>query len=151
MLKFVPPKEDEKKVPRYASYGKGQMKLHSSVGHAKQSLANRVTYLDDSDKGLAYYNRKRLWHECFILELVDGEWFTLYHVEEGTEPNNLPWMKQYWTVLRWNGSKYWEKPTYYPDEEIRTDYESRPMTKDEYADWRVRVELERRGIIMGDG
>lgn len=143
-LKFVPPKEQ--KLPRYASYGGGVMKTHTEVGHAKQSLGHRSTYRGDGEPGQHYYSRPVLWHEGFILELVDGEWFTLYHVEEGTNDEDLPWKKESWVDHRYGWSRQFVKPTYRPEDYSR-QVVSVPMSRDEYAAWRVAVELEKRGIV----
>ena len=133
MLKFIPPRKH--KLPRYASYGNGVMKTHVSVGAAKQSLSHRV----ETYKG---------WGEGFILELVDGEWFILYHVKDGTATDDLPWKKRFWYrgYGYYGSSRYFVKPTWIGESDLETATISVPMTKDEYAEWRVKVELEKRGI-----
>lgn len=142
-LKFTPPKEQ--KLPRYASYGGGIMKTHVGLGGAKQSLEYRSTFRGEALlPGQSWYERPLLWKEGFILELVDGEWFTLYHVEEGTKDDELPWKQDRWTHKQYSWT-YVTEPRYKP-EDCRHEKVSRPLSRDEYAAWRVAVELERRGI-----
>lgn len=135
-LKFTPPKAQ--KLPRYASYGSGQMKTHTSIGAAKQSLAYRC--------GPRW--RRDTWEEGFVLELVDGEWFIRYHVTDGMNDNDLPWKVDAWKMNKYspycNGITF-TKPRNDPEyTKIRLN---RPETKEEYAAWRVQVELEKRGIV----
>lgn len=142
-LRFNPPKD--KKLPRYASYGAGILKTHTEVAYAKLSLAHRLEHRANDDS-VPYYSRPWKWHEGYILEMVDGAWYVLYHVEEGTDRDHLPWKKKAWRhrdYYSW-GRRY-DKPTYNPESYIE-EYVSVPMTKDEYADWRIKVELERLGI-----
>ena len=140
-LKFTPPKS--KALPRYASYGADTMKTHTSMGAAKQSLANRC--------GPVYYSNNK-WREGFILQLVDGEWYVRYHVKEGTSTEELPWFVDAW---QYKGSSYWRsrylsnEPTWDKDDYIKVRV-SRPETKEEYAEWRIAVELERRGLSLDD-
>lgn len=143
-LRFSPPKEKEKKIPRYASYGGGLMKTHTSIGAAKQSLSNRVSYVDNSDRSIPYYSRQTKWHEGFILEMVYGEWFILYHVPERTALDDLPWKKDVWVNKTYGWTQFYE-PSHDPDRYTRFR-KAYPMTRDEYADWRVRVERERLGV-----
>lgn len=95
-----------------------------------------------------YYQKKyrTFYKEAFVLENVDGEWYVLYHIPEGTEEDDLPWMKDSWVNTKYS---YWGRqftePTYKP-EEYRHEKVSRPMSTDEYVDWRIKVELEKRGI-----
>lgn len=142
-LRFTPPKNEN--LPRYASYGAGQMKTHREIGPAKQSLLHRTSYIDNSDETVPYYRRPRLSHEGFILENVDGEWYTLYHVEEGTSLEDLPWKRERW-VHRSYGWTRFEEPTYKP-EDYRYEKASYSMSRDQYAEWRLAVELEKRGIV----
>lgn len=131
-LRFVPPKDEV--LPRYASYGAGQMKTHTELGSAKQSLSHRCGSWGEHP-----------WRaEGFILELVDGEWFVLFHVPEGTKTDDLPWKADVWRDRRYNYSLRTE-PTYRPQEYTKSRV-SRAMTREQYAEWRVAVELERRGI-----
>lgn len=146
-LKFIPPKE--KSLPKYASYAKGVMRTHTSLGHAKQSLAYRaVDYVDYSrDYPLERYS------ESFILELVDGEWYILYHVKKGTAANDLPWKKEFLDGIEYGSpvsvrsdgltkdSIEWHKSNGY----VATK-KNVAISKEEYAEWRIKVELESRGI-----
>lgn len=63
-----------------------------------------------------------------ILENVSGEWYVLYDIAKGLTYKELPWVKEtqsgYW-------SSYGKRTT------------SVPMTRDEYAEWRLQVERER--------
>ncbi len=49
-LKFDPPMEEAKKLPRYASYAAGVMKTHGGIGFAKNSLNNRMWTYKDTDE-----------------------------------------------------------------------------------------------------
>lgn len=145
-LKFVPPKEEEQSFPRYASYGAGQLKTHGTLSGARNSLSNRIAPYGWS------WKEDAKWKQGFILENVGGEWYTLYHVKEGSTNNDLPWMKKYWVHTKY-GWKYNHNPAehsrYHNAEDYEVKYVSETMSKDEYAEWRVAVELERLGIITG--
>jgi hypothetical protein len=155
MYKFVPPKEESKTFPRYASYGAGILKTHSQVGHAKLSLRNRVTSRDNSDPSLKYWQRPTVWSHSFILENVDGEYFTLYEIPDGTKEEELPWMKEFYIPM-----ESWDSPRLMTDYMRGSSYHQRklqegsarlekrpvPMTTDEYVAWRLGVERERLGI-----
>lgn len=137
MLKFIPPKEEAKSFPRYASYGAGQLKVHSTLSGARNSLNNRCApYGYRSEKG---------WKQGFILENVDGEWYVLYHVPEGAKHEELPWVYKRWVHKQYGWRTYYTEPTYKP-EDYTLEYFSRPMTTDEYVSWRLAVERERLGI-----
>lgn len=59
-----------------------------------------------------------------LLENIDGEWYVLFDIPKGT--STAPWTKK--TKRRW------------------TSYEFNvavPMSRDEYAEWRLKVERER--------
>lgn len=83
-----------------------------------------------SSAKLSYYHNSRR-SSAKILELVDGEWYVLYDIPANTQYDDLPWVKD---VPR--GWRY----------DWRTVKRSVPMTRDEYADWRVAVERERLGF-----
>lgn len=135
MYKFIPPKED-KTFPRYASYGGGQLKTHRTLSGARNSLNNRC-----APHG---YKSEKGWEQGFILENVDGEWYTLYHVPEGAKYEDLPWVhKRY--VHSVYGWKLDNLPKHKP-ENYTVEYYSRPMNTDEYVAWRLAVEHERLGI-----
>lgn len=139
-LKFTPPKDDT--FYKYASYGNGQMKVHRSIGAAKQSLSNRCAPWG--------WGSDKVWREGFILESVGGEWFVLHHVPEGTKRLDAPWYRDVWTHKR---HSWWTK--LYQEPSNPEDYfyarEAYSMSKEEYAEWRIQVELERRGIVSGEG
>lgn len=140
-LKFIPPKNET--LPRYASYGEGVLKAHTTIGGAKQSLAHRCVRVDH-DSDLPYYQRPRIWRQGFILESVNGEWFVLHHVPEGTKSDDLPWKKDRWIHKQYSWTL--DTPPKYKPEDYSHDRVTTVMTRDQYADWRVKVELERRGI-----
>lgn len=139
MLKFTPPKEDAATY-RYASYVVGTgLKVHGSIGAAKNSWRNRG------------WDRRTTRHG-FILENVNGEWFTLYEIKPGLTEEELPWMKEYYKD-DWGMSPYTEyhqKNTYYQKKLesglARIVKKATPMSVDEYVDWRLAVEREIRGI-----
>jgi hypothetical protein len=136
-LKFIPPKEEAQQFPRYASYGAGQLKTHRTLSGARNSLNNRT-----APYGWSWHDDAK-WKQGFILENVDGEWYTLYHVEEGSTRNELPWMYKRWVHKQYHW-KYYTEPTNTND--YMVEYYSRPMTTDEYVQWRLAVERERLGI-----
>lgn len=115
-LRFVPPKQ----VARYALFidhgnGNGFFKTYNDVGHAKSAY------------------RFRNWsgrNAAKILEMVDGEWYTLFDIPAGTDRSNLPWVKE---VTRHD---------WYTNRD-QTRKKAVPMTREEYAEWRVKVERER--------
>jgi hypothetical protein len=117
-LEFVPPKE-------WASYGvfksdddggdKGTFKTTNSLSAAKYSFSYGRSYWKPAGK---------------ILELVDGKWYVLYDVPKGAAYKDLPWIK--------------EVPTNrYTYRDTGTHPKAVPMTRNEYAEWRVQVERER--------
>jgi hypothetical protein len=143
MLKFVPPKEDAKSFPRYASYGAGQLKTHGTLSGARNSLNNRTAPYG--------YKSEGKYKQGFILENVDGEWYVLYHVEEGSKYEDLPWVKKVWKHKQY-GWKYDHDPSenssWHKADDYKVEYVSTTMSKDEYADWRISVERERLGITQ---
>lgn len=156
-LEFVPPREDAKELPRYASYVVGSgMKLHTSIGHAKNSLSYRGwKRVDDPDwkESLGGYpRRKSVTRRSFILENVNGRWYVLYDIADGLSRDELPWMKEY-IHDGWSWRAYTElmKKSEYYQEKIssnswRVAKKPASMTRDEYVAWRINVELESRGI-----
>lgn len=112
-LKFIPPKQ----AARYALFvdhkSSSFFKVYSNLGHAKTAHAQRN------------YNTR---YDAKILEMVNGEWYVLHDIKAGTERENLPWKKQV-NVGGWYSN--------------RTTKRSVPMTRDEYAEWRLKVERER--------
>lgn len=140
MLKFIPPKEEAQSFPRYASYGTGSLKTHRTLSGARNSLNNRTADWNWKHKADA------TWKQGFILENVEGEWYVLYHVEEGATFEQLPWVHKRWRHKQY-GWTYYEQPTFTPDpENYRVEYFSRAMTTDEYVAWRLQVERERLGL-----
>lgn len=88
-----------------------------------------------SSAKLSYYHNGRR-SASKILELVDGEWYVLYDIPANAQYNDLPWVKE--ITRGWQHS--WG-----------TVKKSVPMTRDEYAEWRVAVERERMGITSSEG
>lgn len=114
-LRFEPPKQ----VARYALFidhgnGRGFFKTYNDLGPLKNAYRRR-------NGRIARDNAK-------ILEMVQGEWYTLHEVVAGTEYGNLPWVKEV------NAGGWYD---------TRLVRKSQPMTRDEYADWRIKVERER--------
>jgi hypothetical protein len=126
MLRFVPPKL----LAKYAVFldhgnGKGFFRTYDLLGSAKYSF--RIH--NGPPRG---WNRTgKTFHSGKILELIDGEWFTLYDVPAGSE--HLPWERDFGQERTWYNR--------------RTGWHSIPMTREEYGDWRARVERERLEII----
>jgi hypothetical protein len=159
-LKFTPPKEDAKGLPRYASYVVGSgMKTHGRIVDAKNSWRNRGWTSVTTDKiiGQNYdstprYERKRVTLHGHILENVDGLWYTLYEIKPGLVEEELPWMKEY---LHSNRGYYYgdflytdhyKNNSYYQDKisegEFKVIKKATAMTRDEYVAWRLAIQLE---------
>lgn len=124
-LKFtLPPQE------RY-EYGvwtdSGGFRVHRNLGSAKLSFMHRVNLR---------WGGKITRSRAVITRLVDGEWYVLYDVPLGTAKDELPWVKEVSTWGYWPSEGYGE----------RTVRKAVPLGREEYAEWRVKVELERRGI-----
>lgn len=103
-------------VSRYALYHDGELKTYNHLGSAKNAYRH-------------LYNPQNVK----ILERVGDQWFILYDVPDGRlHTDEVPWVK---------------KVDIYRYGRYESDFpRAIPMTRDEYADWRVKVELERRGI-----
>lgn len=153
-LKFIPPKV-EVVLPRYASWTKTGMRTHTSIGAAKQSLANRASYRKEKenlDENTPYYNRyETVYRESFILELVDGEWYTRFHIKDGTKEDDLPWKKEFLQKYQYGYKnkvpfRNEKADSWYLENGYKRVKLATPETKEEYAAWRVAVELEKRGI-----
>lgn len=120
-LKFTPPRL----VNRYALFvdygnGNGSLKLYGDLGGAKN----------------AWYHQGRR-SDSKILENVSGDWYVLFDIPAGTDRNNPPWYKEI--------SKYsWR------NRGESTYTAAKPMTRDEYAEWRIAVEHERIADLSGD-
>lgn len=155
-LKFVPPKEEAGKLPRYGSYVVSNgLKVHGRLGDAKNSWRNRGWHYVETGELVERYGKMRperayVTLHAFILENVEGEWFTLYEIAPGLKEEELPWMKEYMsgpyghTVLY---TDYAKNSEYYQqkiaDGTYRVFKKATPMTTDEYVTWRVAVEHER--------
>lgn len=126
MLKFVPPKL----IAKFAVFldhgnGRGFFRTYDQVGSAKTSFRNH--------NGPSRWGRGGVtFHPGKILELIDGEWYTLYDVPKGTE--HLPWEKNFGSE-----SHYYSR---------RTGWHAVPMSREDYGDWRARVERERLNIVL---
>jgi hypothetical protein len=148
MLKFIPPMvnvlDKGITVPRYASYVVGEyrhrMKVHSRLGDAKLSIYNRAVNYSSGE-----------YRESYILELVDGVWYVLYEVPAGTLHEDLPWLYDHVTIrfeeINFTAEELaarrpWDTRTTKRVTVRDVSRKSRPMTKDEYANWRVRVAIE---------
>lgn len=115
VLRFEPPKDE---LFRYALWiDGGFFRQYKHLGAAKTAYASK-----------SWYRRNR---EARILELIDGEWYTLYRVAADRSENDpLPWQKK----VEINRYSSWG-----PITTVRAT----PMTRDEYAAFRVAVERER--------
>lgn len=159
-IKFIPPKDDLKKLPRYASYSVGEMKTHHGLGFAKNSLNNRMwgrkNVPEDMvwDASTPYAFKRLVTFPAALLELVDGEYYTLYEIPAGLRWQDLPWVDEYfysynsWTRL----TDYYRESNYYgpkiKDGSIKTAYRPTPLGTDEYVNWRLAVERERVARAM---
>lgn len=114
-LKFTPPKN----VARYAyavEYEKSQTRFdtYNDLGSAKNALQHKLSYRGNDFKG------------AYLLENVDGDWWVLYTITRDTV--RMPWHKEVEQGSWRNSYKVWKAV---------------PMTRDEYAEWRLQVERER--------
>jgi len=112
-LKFNPPKQ----VARYAVY----------IEDAAPKKRFRVYSNLGSAKNAYHHSYTR--KDAMILENVNGEWYVLYTIPAGTMYKDLPWVKE--VATRWY--------SYGPGTAVRAV----PMTREEYAEWRIKVERER--------
>ena len=119
-MKFVPPVT---KDFRYAVWVEGRgFKVKAGLGEAKQSA-----YAMAGVYGVSFGESKT--HRRIVLaEMIKGDWYTLFDVPAGTAYKDLPWVKKVRPYRYGSGREY---------------YAGRPMTREEYAEWRIRVERER--------
>lgn len=116
-LKFDPPKH----LARYALF----------VDRGESYGGSRYTFKPYDNLGHA----KLGWHsrgthfDSKILENINGEWYTLFDISK--DANRAPWQKQ----VEAGG---WRHP-------YKT-WKAKPMTRDEYANWRIKVEHEKLGL-----
>jgi hypothetical protein len=135
-LKFVVPPE-EKTVNRYGVWVEGYgFAVRRQLGAAKQTAYNRAGIYG------YYWGSKRdeqqTNNRIVITELVDGEWYVLFDVPKGTKFKDLPWVKN-------TGPKRWDwQANRFVVREEDAEFKAVPMTRDEYAEWRVAVDREQR-------
>lgn len=151
-LKFVPPPVRTLSFPKYATYipHLAQIKTH---GDSMSGVKNRINQqcfkreLLPGQEELPYHSRKRreFFREAYILESVRGEWFVLYHIPDNCLPEDLPWMVDVWKHEQY-GWTYYEQPNYSPENYIHSKV-AKPMAREEYLNWRIKAELESRGIV----
>jgi len=105
------------------------LKFTPPKGSARYAYAQGSLFNTYGDIGHAKnaYHAHGMWADgqCFILERVEDSWYILYTIEGRTQYPNLPWVSK--------ASGYYANP----------DPRARPMTRDEYAEWRLAVERER--------
>lgn len=144
-LKFTPPREEAQARFRYATYVSGSgMKVFGDLGSAKLSLYDKLSLYAVSSYYYPSQGNRATTKAAQILELVDGEWFTLFDIPEGSTYITLPWVKKFWKHKKYG----WHRdyfPTYNPEEYEET-YRAVPMTRDEYAQWRLAVEREKVAV-----
>ena len=167
-LKFTPPKEEAGNLPKYASYVVNDgMKVHHRTVDAKNSWRNRgwTRQIDPNQpkkegyNGIMRDNYRNVTRHAFILQNVDGEWFVLYEIKPGLTEQELPWYKEY---IKPVGSTWDRNGWLYTDKERNSEYyqkalaegsyklykKATPMTREEYAEWRVSVDRERFGRVV---
>lgn len=104
-----------KQVARYA--------LFVDHGHGRGKFK---TYDDLGSVKNAYHHAGTYSSGSKILENVDGDWYVLHEIPAGTQYQDLPWVKE--SGYSWRGTPR---------------KKAVPMTREEYAEWRIRVERER--------
>lgn len=161
-LRFTPPPEDAKSLPKYGSYVVGSgLKVHRRLGDAKNSFGNRGWHRvpnPEWKEGDSYYKKSKVvTQHSFILENVDGIWYTLYEIAPGLTRDELPWYKEYFRDTTYS----WDKGT---PVELYSEYNKNiqakdpgryvffkkhvPMSTEEYVAWRLRVQLEVLGVQL---
>lgn len=119
-LRFVPPPE----VDKYGVYIEGRgLTIHGTIGGAKGRIRNATGGWS------AKHNAE--YRGALLLKNIDGDWFILYDVKKGEQ---YPWIKEV-KSYSWPN---WGKST--------TEKRAVPMTNEEYAEWRLKVEEERRAV-----
>lgn len=111
-------------------------------------------------ENVPYYNKKyeyKVTQTWYVLELVEGEWYTRWEIKPGTLRKDLPWMEE---VVRvdYQYSTYFKPLTEF--DALKAEMESdksykprrvervvrnkpRPTLLEEYIQWRISVALER--------
>jgi hypothetical protein len=129
-LKFNPPPAAE---PDFALFvfsnddtGDGVMYLYKTLALAKHGWYNHAK--------VGYYSRENgSIYLAKILRKFDGEWFTLFDVPKGTKRADLPWYGD----VRYG----WRKTP---------SRRAKPMTNEEYAEWRLAVYKEQQETKLID-
>ncbi len=124
-LKFTPPQSQRYLYATFVDTQYGpSFRVHSNLGAAKQSLYYQT--------GLnwAYGSAKETKWDGKVLRNIEGEWYVLHDVPAGTKRDELPWIKE---VTRYS---YGGEP--------RKTKKAVPLDREEYADWRIAVDRERR-------
>lgn len=85
-------------------------------------------YNDVARAKIAWHSHRWSSEPAHILELVDGQWFVLYTVQPNTRAENLPWYAETYGYVRGVG---W-----------RTRNVAKPMSREDYASWRLQVNHE---------
>ena len=118
-LKFTPPK----KSARYALFvengndpERGSFKTFNDLGAAKASYH------------FAHYG----YPNAKILENVEGEWYVLHDIKDVHSYKELPWVKEVQGDWSYRTASYGAN-----------DHRAKPMTREEYAEWRLAVEREK--------
>lgn len=133
-LKFIPPKT----VGKYALYVKSNntgndfFKVYNGLGSLKNAFYPHVFDWRDSTR-----------YDAKVLEMVNGEWYVLYDIPEGTMKEDLPWMKKQYMTTRYGYTRYYnEKPGWVETAEVTR---ARPMSVEEYVQFRIAVHDESKG------
>jgi hypothetical protein len=104
-----------------------------------KTVAKYALFTEQKDSGRTSFksydnlgSAKNAYHAKYnvdakILESVDGEWFVLYDIPAKTDYNDLPWVREVPRSWRYKYS---------------TVKRAVPMTREEYAEWRLKVERE---------
>lgn len=122
-LRFTPPKL----MGRYALFvdwenNNGFFKVYNNLGAVKGAARHHTLHWGRTTQ-----------HAAKILEMIDGAWWVLYDIPKGTEV--FPWYKD---VEVWSGSY---------SGGYNTVKKARPLTADEYAEFRVKVAREQAGLV----
>lgn len=120
-LKFTPPPAA---VPDFALFvfrdeRNGTLRQYHDLGRAK----------------IAWHDHCGGYGKALILQRIDGEYYILHEIPAGTTREQLPW---YHSVTK-HGRYVPSTHDFEPDTVV---FERKPLGREEYADWRLKVYRE---------
>jgi len=169
-LKFViPPMTDDpkRKLRKYAYYSERTgLRTFTRRSDVKNSINYQLTSWEyshvEEDKDKPYYNRRRhhvFSADIFILELVDGEWFTRHTAKKGDPADPFPGQIEKVEYTTKYGSTYYDDiSTFdYHNNDVKPDGSgytksvkkvwrnpTEAESRESYVQWRIAVDREVR-------